>query len=592
MMQEQIYPFMKNRYFKKKRMRAVDFERDQAFADHKLSFLNHWVFGTGVAFGLGVQRIDSDSLLVEPGLAVDAQGRYLIVDEPAIRRLRTLDGFDALHGETALLWLNYKEELLDPVFVADEEGQSPRYAVAKERFGLSLSEETMLPASAAERVLLSEHILYEDDELRVIQSIPRILSATAPCQLRLYIQCFSLEPLELELRYAPKIPGFSGPDGRPPIFEWRIRAEKGETERSFWAHPVQPAQVVRITLEESGFTLEKRGVRYGLQTAFQEEFQIESGDVLAALAARLSGLSPQELWDDRPLGVPIAWVRIIRYDDKALLDDIVPLGVRHQAPVPSLRAHLRRVAERFQPDSGGRNERGGPRRSPDVDGSGARQAPARQMATGSLSINAGGHMKAGGALTSDEVAHGLGPGMVYVDFGIEHIYPVANSEQNRTDLLLGDVSLFEQASGTYDKDFDRGVRVHPDKGTFELAVRPLADLRQSSIRLRWFAWRAGGDIRTAEPDGVLSRLEPDVIHIKSGETVAFTPVFTGGAARPCDFFVEGKRNGIITRDGVFTAPDRECLCQVYAQTRGKPEERVNAFIIVEMREEDNGQSGV
>ena len=201
-------------------------------------------------------------------------------------------------------------------------------------------------------------------------------------------------------------------------------------------------------------------------------------------------------------------------------------------------------------------------------------------------------MKAGSILTSDEITHGLGPGMVYVEFGIEHIYPVANSESNRTDLLLGDVSLFEQASGSYDKDFDRGVRVHPDKGTFELAVRPLADLRQSSLRLRWFAWRSDGEVQAAEPNGILRRLEPDVIHVKPGATVAFTPIFSGGTGCTCDFYVEGKRNGVITRDGVFTAPDRECLCQVYAQLRGKPEERANAFIIVEMGEDGNGQGRV
>lgn len=592
-MQEQLYPFTKNRYFSKKRMRAVDFERDQAFADHKLAFLNHWVFGTGVALGLGVQRIDSDSLLVEPGLAIDAQGRYLIVDEPAICRIRTLEGFDALQGENAILWLCYEEEQLDPMFVADGEGQSAQYAIAKERFSFSLSEESMLPASAAQRVLLSEHILYEDDELRVVQSIPQILSGSAPCQIRLYVQCFSLEPLELSLHYAPDIPGFSGMDDQPPKLELQMRVEKGESEVSLWVQPVQPAQVTRITLVEGSFTMEKRGVQFGLQNPFQEEFQTVAGSVLTALAARLNRLSPQELWDEQPLGVPIAGIKIIRYEDKALLDDIIPLGVRHQASVPNLQDQLRRVADRFQSDGCINRAEAHPVHPGKADGAHSHPGAPRSIATGSLILNAGGHMKAGNILTSDEITHGLGPGTVYVEFGIEHIYPVANSESNRTDLLLGDVSLFEQASGTYEKDFDRGVRVHPDKGTFELAVRPLADLRQSSLRLRWFAWRTSGEeVQITGSNGILDRLEPDVIHVKPGATVAFTPVFSGGTGSTCDFFVEGKRNGVITRDGIFTAPDRECLCQVYAQVRGKPEERANAFIIVEMEEEGNGQNSI
>ncbi len=592
-MGEQLYPFTKNRYFKKKRMRSADFERDQAFADHKLSFLNHWVFGTGVAFGLGVQRIDSDSLLVEPGLAVDSQGRYLIVDEPTICRIRGLEGFDNVHGEKALLWLSYREEWADPMFVADDQGQSTQYAVARERFALSLREEAPLPLPAAEGALLSEWVLFEDDELRVVQSIPRLLSAEQVCQLRLSIQSFSLEPLELELCYAPNIPGFSGLDGQVPACRRRVRVERGETVLSLPVRPVQPAQVARITVEESGFALEKRGVRFGLRQAFCQEFAVVGGDVAAALATRLKALSPQELWEDQPLGVPIAGVRIIRYDDKALLDDIVPLGLRNQASVPRLQDALGRVAGRFQtPEEETEQEGGESRAAPKEE---QRQPPApdaRRMATGSLRLNAGTHMKAGSVLASDEITHGLGPGTVYVTFGVEHIYPVANSEENRTDLLLGDVSLFEQASGTYDRDFDRGVRVHPDKGTFELAVRSRADLRQSSLNLRWFAWKVGGEAQKQEPEGTLVRLTPDVIHVKPGEIIAFTPIFTGGVACPCDFHVDGRRGGVVTRDGVYTAPHREGLYQVYAQARGRPEERANAFVIVETEEQDHGPGGL
>lgn len=113
----QLYPFSKSRYFPHKRMRSADFIRDQQYVEHKLAFLSHWDFGAGVALGLEAQRIDGDSLLVSPGFAVDGYGRWLIVDEPAVCRVRTLRGFDALRGETALLWLTYHEEWTDPMFV-------------------------------------------------------------------------------------------------------------------------------------------------------------------------------------------------------------------------------------------------------------------------------------------------------------------------------------------------------------------------------------------------------------------------------------------------------------------------------------------
>lgn len=200
------------------------------------------------------------------------------------------------------------------------------------------------------------------------------------------------------------------------------------------------------------------------------------------------------------------------------------------------------------------------------------------MSTGVTVLNTGLHMAKGSILYSGETAHGLGPGNVFVAFGVENVYPVANDERNRTDLLLGDVSLFTQASGSYDADFDRGVRLHPEKGTFELAVRLRSAPRQATLRLRWYAWLAEEARQTREPAGTLLRLEPDVIRVKPGENVQFSPVFSGGRQAPCVFSVEGRRSGSVTRDGVYTAPDRDGLFMV--QARAESGGQASAFVIV------------
>ena len=144
-MTPQSFPFSKNRYFPRKRMRSSDFIREQAYVERKLAFLSQWDFGAGVALGLEVLRMDGDSLLVSPGFAVDGYGRWLIVDEPAIYRIRALHGFDALHGETALLWLAYHEEHTDPMFVPGDQGEVREYAAARERFSFYLTDMRLLP---------------------------------------------------------------------------------------------------------------------------------------------------------------------------------------------------------------------------------------------------------------------------------------------------------------------------------------------------------------------------------------------------------------------------------------------------------------
>lgn len=587
-MAEQLYPFSKNRYFKGKRMRSLDFEREQVFFDHKLAFINHWNFGEGIALGLGVQRVDSDTLLVESGFAIDEQGRYLIVDEPAICRVRTLDGFDDVSGETAVLWLSYKEEKFDPVFIADERGESQDHAAAMERFSFTLSDKCPLPSTAADRLLFSDTILFEDDELRIRQIIPKVLSSGWHTQLQLVVESFCLEEIEVELYYAPIIPGFTAVDTGGTIeLSQRLQVARGETVLPFSICASTAAQIVCISLPESSFFIEKRGSRMRAQYEFHEDFTVVHGDPMEPLEEKLLAQSPQDLWNQGSPGIPIAHLRFVRYDGGCLLDDVIPLGKDRLIAVPYLREQLRRAKTFFTPVHAANDALHTATKR--VDAPKNLQMENQRMTTGTITLNAGLHLKEGKILCSEELSHDLGLGTVFVSFGVENIYPAVNLNKNRTDLLLGDVTLFEQASGTYESNFDRGVRVHPEKGTFELAVRLRGELRQAALRLRWFAWRPDELVPYAEHTGALIRLEPDVIYVAPGAVVTFVPVFIDGAGRPCNFSVVGKQAGIITRDGVYTAPEKEGLYQVSAQIQDKAGEAVKAFVIV--RQEERNESG-
>lgn len=578
-MTPQLSPFSKNRYFPRKRMRAVDFIRDQEYAENKLAFLSRWDWGAGVALGLEAQRIDGDSLLVSPGFAVDGRGRWLIVDEPAICRIRTLQGFDGLCGEAAILWLTYREELAEPMFVSGEGGEVREYAVARERFSFRLTDLRDLPEAAGDRALFSDVVLFEDADLLIRQVIPRILPARGLVQLKLRIERFCPERLEIGLHYFPDLPGWRPANGdRPLCLDQTLHLDQGETELVLTGALDTTAQAVVLSLPEDGFLLEKRGVPLRAGRCFQEEFPVAAGDPLTALEHRLLAQDPRELWNsDGEEGVPIAGVRLLRYGDQVLLDSIFPLSSSRRAVLPYLRERLRYCGSFFpaSPEAGAR------------ENAAANPPPAqvssedrRPMATGIVTLTAGLHLQEGNILCSDEIAHELGPGTVFVEFGIENLYPAAGVDRNYTDLLLGDASLFSQASGTYDCGFDRGVRIHPEKGTFELAVRLKGELRQTSLRLRWFAWSTQEHTAHSLPAGTLLRLEPDVIHAEPGATVNFLPVFAGGAGSPCDFLIPDKQSGLITPNGIYTAPQKDGLYQICAQIKDMPETRVNAFVIV------------
>ncbi len=576
-MTPQLYPFSKNRYFAHKRMRSADFVREQEHMEHKLAFLSRWDLGTGVALGLEAQRVDGDSILVSPGFAVDGYGRWLIVDEPAVCRVRTLRGFDGLHGETALLWLAYHEELTDPMFVSGDRGEMQEYAAARESYSFYLTDMRTLPGTAGEALLFSDVTLFEDPDLRIRQIIPKILPAHGTVQFRLVMERFCPGTLEIHLHYTPDLPGWQPAKPEDPLSISRsMQLEQGETTLILTGTLDTTAQAILLSLPEAGFMLEKRGVQLRAQCCFQEEFTIAAGDPLVLLEKRLLSQDPREILETGlENGVPIARVHLIRYGDQVLLDSVFPLPNGNRVTLPCLKELLRYCGSFFSAP---------PQKEETTSADLLPDSPApgdnRRMATGVVTLNAGLHLQDGNILCSDEIAHELGPGTVFVEFGIENVYPAPGIDRNYTDLLLGDASLFTQASGTYEQGFDRGVRIHPEKGTFELAVRLRGELRQAALRLRWFAWRAEEHTAHKQPVGTLLRLEPDVARVAPGATVNFVPVFERGAASPCDFLIPDKQSGLITPNGIYTAPQKDGLYQVCAQIKDRPETRVNSFVIV------------
>lgn len=582
---QSMFPFEKNRYFPLKRMRSADFSRELQYMDHKFQLLNHWIFGTGPAFGLEVQRLDAESLLVSSGLAVDSLGRYLVVDESAVCRLPALPGFDTLRGETALLLLSYREENREAVFVPDTQGERKEYAVSAERYAFSLQDWTLPEQDAVAQALYFCTVLYENPSFLIRQCVPWVLSSQRPALIRLLLENRGLEALHVQLHYAPQLPGFSMDSHHAPLcLDRQLDLPVGTTCLEVPLVPSTAAQSVSFSMPAGGFSLRIQDRDQDTACGFCETLELVEGDPMAALSEKLEHLTLEDLCGkEAETGVPIAGIHFFKYQDKIFVDDVIPLTARSRARFPAVERQLERCRTFFPTQACA----SGPPPSPVPSGGGSPEPPAagapRRMATGVLTLTPDLHGKERDLLCSDETLHGLGPGTVYMDFGMETIYPSVNLDRNNTDLLLGDTSMFAQNSGGYEHGFDKGIRLHPDKGTFELAVRLHGQLHQANLRLRWFAWRPEESVPQPTAGGKLIRLEPNVIYAAPGAVISFAPVFHG-TPLPCEFSVPEKQAGLVTRDGVYTAPQREGLYQVCAQIQGKPETRISAFVIVREQE--------
>jgi len=105
--------FRKNRFFSGKLMTPRDMDAEQEYHAERLHTLARFVAGSGVLHGLEVQSIsDTDDGLevtIEPGIALDGNGRPIVVDRV------TTTSLPHPSGNELSLYIQYDELALEPV---------------------------------------------------------------------------------------------------------------------------------------------------------------------------------------------------------------------------------------------------------------------------------------------------------------------------------------------------------------------------------------------------------------------------------------------------------------------------------------------
>lgn len=569
-MADWTFPLTKNRYFPHKHLRSADFEREQTYLEDKTAAMNHWALGSGVLTGLQVNALGKEALSVESGLGVDRQGRFLAVPQSRVVPLSALPGLEALSGETAFLWLVYEENCFDPVPVS---GQDRRQDGAVREETSFLLTDTHVPFwDPVEGQLVAHHLLAEHPTVQVYQMLPWVLPRQGTVELRLLLRSFEPDAVLLQLHYAPKLTGYvDSSTGKPLEVDQTLWMQPGETMLSFSLSPHPHNQ------QAGSFSLLPEQLRLAWKhhilqpSAPRTEQFLCSDSPRRELKTRLERCALHNQKEDGPMGIPLAGLRLERAGLSVELRGSFPL-LANRACSGWVEARLEDCMEYFGP-----LQPAHPQPDPEPENpqwcSGVLDLP---LHPGNRDV----------IFYTDETPHGLGLGQVYMDFGLENTIPAVNLREHETDVLLGEPSLFAQASGTYDCPIERGIRLHPQRGTFELAVRPRGELRQEVLHLRWHAWRAGPEQPPLQATGTLLRLEPDLIRVKPGERVLFVPVFTGGGGGPCTFYVTSPRDGQVDRDGAYTAPQQPGVCQVWAKTCTGMVQQACAFVLVE----DGGQT--
>lgn len=585
MKNNQLFPFERNRYYSGKLLTSADFEAEQLYMNNKRRFLNRIMFGSGIACGLSVVNLDDLSILMESGVAIDETGREIVVESTVIKRLSGVKGFDSLQGDRAGLYIRYREEDVHAVYCGDmgtdgKEYESNRIDESYELYLKDLEETAPFEDEGGELILRERFMDNADYEISV--SVPYTVAKGQAVKLMVSVLRKSEESKTLYFHARLQMPAFTDPEGKHEleIDLCDISLSKGQRmTRDYWVNcdPTEAAETdilcsrEDIRLRVDGYEVEPGGgIHFKVLLSDRQPYQIAASEAgKASLDANMRSKAED--------GVCIAALQLLRTDVSCLISEIREEGFRHYIMTPG-KADQRQLLMSYFAESDRKRRVPEPQRQETYRSVAAMETPAF-MASGRLEIPLDVNMKKGDVCVSEEIMHGLGKGNVYVEVGKEYIDENMYGRKNSRNVIYGNPALFDVEECM---QVETAVRVLNDRGSFQVAARLLGEQKSIVLQLGWVAFKFGPEKAVEELQDAEGFIAPEMptVRLRAKESYFFNVSFHN--MEPCRLSYEltEPESGEIGADGLYTAPAKEGVYEIYIYCTDMPGISTYAYAVV------------
>ena len=570
-----ISPFVRNNYFKGKQLTVRDFQDEQDYHMSKLAALRSTNLGCGVAAGLDVVAVDSHTISVEAGCAYDSFGRDILLPEPVLKDIRTIDGFaDLSEGQPAYLCIEYREAPLEAVQTVTD-SVSRTYNRIGEGYRLFL---TNTQPKTLSNDLLS--VITETKELvcapniSVKVSVPRFVNQNDKLIVTVITEKINLDK-SLSVEFEADHPSFSNGEYNSSMYSYFNVTER--FDRSVSEIEMTPSEKmvglnkIRITPDRVKITVDNAPVTEVNSLEFNVEIITEPvrERVRREYFRRGADLSFSRAQEH----LCLAEICMICCANDVFIDRIYPLPFRQYIMSERLSYLLDNLPEQPEKDVF------------EAAVSAAEQPAVREqdtlVACGVENIDIDTDYR-GKIYYSSEIIHGLGEGDISYSIGFE---PINNDDSA---VLYGSPELFE--GSVYDLEFPKvqySIISYNDKGTFRIAIKLLERVNAGNIRIHWQAVRASepSEKTLMEIDKMTISIKPNLVNIAPRESVTLQCIIEGCDNQNCIWNVEDKNGGTITKNGVYKAPSTEGVYTVTATSVKYPTKKAVNYIIVGKKRE-------
>lgn len=588
-----IYPFQKNKYFYGKLLTVRDFELEQKFNDEKRYMLNRLLYGSGIVSGLKVVMIDEQTISIEPGMAIDALGREIVIPSPITQKLSLIDGFENNNYSKSLyLCLGYKESGKERVHAVagglGETQEISQYNRIQEGYEL-LIKEKVEDSYLKKNIDLSykNFTIYEDGSVIVKMKHPTFVNPGEVFEVFTIVEK-KKRGVKVDLDYKVKVEGAKSVDETDQD-GFKVNF-KDSIENNQLSYQIKSLMVAENKISNNcNFIVQKNDSiikidndKEKLELNLQSKFYIIGEDKKERLLKEYNNQTIEDIVDGGNFDyIYLGKIDIIHVGSTYIIKKII------ETPFNQYIYNNNQLKNLAMTDSGStafnistdvQTEIVSCTEIPDVDINYNHlsnqfkfnfKMPRNQLifeniVTGTVDVQIDENFKFGKNIITDEIYHGLGLGPVYVQVGIEEGYNDNIAEEER--IYYGASEVFYKTELESDATtYSVGTLVYPKKGCFKIGLRLQSAKRGKIIRLRWWAYKNLSAIDQKKHVKVI--INPTEIQLDKNESYQFSAVVHGNEGDSLIWTVEEENGGTIDEFGLYVAPNVEGIYRIKAVSK-------------------------
>lgn len=575
------FPFERNRYFYGKLLSVEDFETEQKYFNDKRRTINRFLFGSGVVCGLNVVEVDDESISVEPGLALDFAGREIVIDEPVIKRIVELEGYDRGGSDPGFyyLCLEYQEEAAELMHnVAGTTGKSSgEYNKYKEGYRLFITH--MEP----ERQVFSPRQLYEESRtvysgqgIVIRQVLPRYLEMGTDTALRIEIENNGQQE-EFSFEYE-LILSFLSHKGATVVRVNFNEKDHAKDQKYCLEIPVKAAYVNDVEAEAAlsfgSFSLRIGGREYTTAEHITSKAHISARDSSQVLQEEYYKSAMDYIVDNTfHQSIYLAKLYVVKAADACMIERIECLPF-HQSIMHTeiTTAMIHKLADEIK------------KRPPAENVLNLEELGKFSEKKGKKAIRAAygevvfdlENVLPGDVLYSDKIIHGLGFEPVTIVLGYEVDDGISDGYT-----VFGDASVFRKQDEAFEASLGAKVDV---QGSFIIGMKIQKNEDAASVKVHWTAMRHHARKSEIQKKKYMY-IQPDIPDLYTNESIVFTAVMEGFQDERLKWSVKDMDGGVIDKNGKYTAPDTTGVFQINVSGTSYPEMKATTFVVVREKKE-------